>query len=194
MKKYLLTVLISLTALASYAQTENPHMTFKGVPIDGTRSQFVQKMKQKGFSIIDSSDNITLLSGSFAGYTNCDMAVLALSNMDLVCAVGVFFPECDTWSALYGNYASLKKMLTQKYGEPSDVAEKFDGYSEPNDDMSRMLKVKMDRCKYYSIFETSKGDIELLIDHDDHTSCFVSLTYRDRLNILKEQSQAIDDL
>lgn len=194
MKKYLLTVLISLTALASYAQTENPHMTFKGVPIDGTMSQFIQKMKQKGFSITNTTDNIAMLSGSFAGQPDCTIGVISLSNKDLVCMVTVLFPFRDTWSSLYGDYASLKKMLTQKYGKPSDVVEEFDGYTEPKDDFSRMLEVQMDRCKYKSIFETSKGNIVLTIAHADYTNCNVTLVYADKINTREMRSQAIDDL
>jgi hypothetical protein len=65
-------------------------------------------------------------------------------------------------------------MLTEKYGEPSDCVEKFDGF-EPTDDDSRMYQVKFDNCKYYTTFETVKGGIQLSIEHDGVTSCFVIL-------------------
>ena len=52
MKKLFLSLMFSLVSLVSYAQTESPHLTFKGVPIDGTLNGYVQKMKQKGFDYI----------------------------------------------------------------------------------------------------------------------------------------------
>lgn len=48
-------------------------------------------------------------------------------------------------------------MLTEKYGQPSEVVEKFDTYSEPDNDNSKMNEVKFDRCKYYTTYETKQG-------------------------------------
>ena len=85
-------------------------------------------------------------------------------------------------------------MLTQKYGEPTKSIEKFDTYSEPRDDNMRMYEVRMDRCVYVATWETEKGDIELVIDHADYSSCFVKLSYWDKINTEKVTSSAIDDL
>lgn len=85
-------------------------------------------------------------------------------------------------------------MLTEKYGNPSDVLEKFDSYSQPRDDNSKIYEVKFDRCKYYSIYETEKGTIELSIEHDGVSNCFIKLAYFDKINneIIKEKAK--DDL
>ena len=47
-------------------------------------------------------------------------------------------------------------MLTEKYGEPSDVVEKFDveSFAQPRDDQDRFYNVKSDKCKYYSKWQT----------------------------------------
>ena len=85
-------------------------------------------------------------------------------------------------------------MLTEKYGKPSDVVEKFDTYSQPDDDGDKMYEVKFDRCKYYSIWETDKGEIQLSIDHKSVSSCFVKLAYFDKINSAAVKKQAIEDL
>lgn len=180
--------------LLSFAQTESPHLSFKGVPIDGTLNEYVQKMKQKGFDYIGTEDGIAILTGDFAAYKGCTIGVATLKQKDLVSKITVIFPNCETWSALTNNYYSLKEMLTEKYGKPADVTEKFQGYSEPRDDNSRMHEVKMDRCKYITTFETPKGSIQLYIGHNSMMSCYVLLSYFDRINGDVIRAKAMEDL
>ncbi len=193
MKKILLSLFLVLTTLISFAQNTD-HLTFKGVPIDGTLDEYVSKMKKSGFSHLGTEDGTAMLNGDFAGYKNCHIGVSTLKQKDLVHKIAVIFPDKETWSTLSGNYFDLKKMLTEKYGKPSDVVEKFDGYSQPKDDNSKMYEVKFDRCKYYSIWETENGEIQLSIEHNSVTSCFVRLGYFDRINSEKIKAKAIDDL
>lgn len=193
MKKILLSLFLVLTTLISFAQNTD-HLTFKGVPIDGTLDEYVSKMKKSGFSHLGTEDGTAILNGDFAGYKNCHIGVSTLKQKDLVHKIAVIFPDKETWSTLSGNYFDLKKMLTEKYGKPSDVVEKFDGYSQPKDDNSKMYEVKFDRCKYYSIWETENGEIQLSIEHNSVTSCFVRLGYFDRINSEKIKAKAIDDL
>ncbi len=181
----------------SFAQTNadsSRHLTFKGVPLDGTLDQYVSKMKQNGFKLLSTEDGVAMLRGDFAGYKDCYVGVSTLKQKDLVYKIGVLFPEKDTWSTLSGNYFELKQMLTEKYGKPSDVVEKFDRESERRDDGSKMHDVQFDRCKYYSIWQTDKGEIQLSIDHNNVTSCFVKLAYFDKINSATIKKQALDDL
>jgi len=106
----------------------------------------------------------------------------------------VIFPEQDTWSALSDNYYSLQEMLTEKYGKPSDNVEKFQGYSQPKDDNSKMYEVKFDNCKYYTTYETGQGTIQLSIEHDGVTSCYVMLAYYDKINSEVIRKNALGDL
>lgn len=197
MKKVLIALFLSLTVFDSFAQTNadsSKHLTFKGVSIDGTLEQYVSKMKQNGFKHLSTKDDLAMLQGDFAGYKNCYVGVSTLKQKDLVYKIGVLFPERDTWSTLSGNYFDLKQMLTEKYGKPSDVVEKFDKQSEPRDDNSKMYEVQFDRCKYSSIWEMDKGKIHLSIDHNSVTSCFVTLAYFDKINSATIKKQALDDL
>lgn len=193
MKKIVTSLIVFLIAMSSLAQSSD-HLTFKGVPIDGTLSEYVSKMKQNGFSYISTEDGVAMLTGDFAAYKNCIVGVATLKQKDLVSKITVLFPERDTWSSLSGNYFDLKEMLTQKYGEPSECVEKFDTYSKPRDDGDRMHAVKMDNCKYYTIYETDKGSIQLSIEHNSVFSCYVVLSYYDKINSEIIRAKAIDDL
>jgi len=85
-------------------------------------------------------------------------------------------------------------MIIEKYGKPSDELEKFDGYVQPNDDNSKIYEVKLDRCKYYSIWKMDKGEIQLSIDHNSSRECYIKLLYFDKINSDKIKANAKDDL
>lgn len=190
----LLFTLITITALAQTKSDSSDHLTFKGVPIDGTLNEFVLKMKKSGFTQIGTENGIAMLKGDFAAYKGCIVGVATLKQKDLVSKITVIFPESDTWSSLSSNYYNLKELLTEKYGEPSDFVEKFDTYSEPDDDGDRMHAVKMDNCKYYTNYETENGSIQLSIDHESVVSCFVRLSYFDKNNSETIRKEALKDL
>ena len=176
------------------AMENSNHLKFKGVPIDGKLKEFVSRMKRKGFKRLGSEDGVEVLQGDFAAYKECVIYVSTLDNKDLVSHISVVFPDQDTWEYLYGDYKNLKGLLTEKYGQPSEVTEKFQGYSKPEDNNSRMHEVKMDRCKYETRFKTEKGEIILWIDHESVTSCFVVLCYKDKINSGIIKNIAKDDL
>jgi hypothetical protein len=180
--------------MISFAQTKSPdHLVFKGVPIDGTLIDYVSKMKQNGFTLIATNDGVAMLKGDFAAYKDCVIGVATLKQKDLVSKITVVFPELETWSLLSSNYYSLKDMLTEKYGKPAKIVEDFQN-DDPKDDGSKMDAVKFDKCKYYTTFKTEKGTIQLSIEHNGVTSCFVLLSYFDNINSEIIKAKAKDDL
>ena len=78
-------------------------------------------------------------------------------------------------------------------GRPADCIEEFQSYSEPDDDMTRMLCVRMDKCKYTTRFETEKGYIELRISKNDSGGSVV-LMYEDKINSSLATENAMNDL
>ena len=54
MKKLIVSFAFVLIALTSYAQSSSEHLTFKGIPIEGSMTEFCQKLKAKGFTSIGS--------------------------------------------------------------------------------------------------------------------------------------------
>lgn len=191
MKKLLVVVILSCISLFATAQE---HLSFKGVPIDGSLNEYVNKMKQAGFVHLGTQDGTAILSGDFAGFKNCTIGVSALKSTNLVNTILVVFPDSDSWATLEGSYNTLKDMLTQKYGAPAEDVAKFQGYRQPNDDKDKLHELKMDRCIWYAIFRTELGNIKLSLDHQSVMSCFVRLQYWDKANTDTVRQRAMDDL
>lgn len=193
MKKIFSTLIFASAAIFSFTQD---HLSFKGVPIDGTLSAFVDQLEKSGFELLDTRDvdipwdeifsgnfsaldekqpfnraeilkeGYATLKGDFAGYKNCKVNVSTLEDKDLVSSVMVSFPDRDTWSTLSSDYFDLKEMLTTKYGNPSKSNEEWKE-GEPSGDDYKMYAVGDNECKYESTFETDKGTIRLAIYHDN---------------------------
>ena len=180
-------------APAPSAEDNSEHLVFKGVPINGSLSQYVKAMQSAGFKLTANGGGSATLVGDFAGYKGCTLKVSTVSNHDLVCTIKVSFSKREQWRELYGDYSNLKSMLTQKYGKPSSCSEAFDK-NYVNDDNTRMYYVKFDNCKYVTTYNTSKGTITLRIDHIGVSSCFVSLTYSDKINSSAVRNTALNDL
>lgn len=196
MKKIFSAFFFAATVLTSFAQTKSDsskHLTFKGVPIDGTLADYVVKMKKGGFTHKGTKDGIAVLEGDFASYKSCIVGVSTLKQKDLVSKIAVMFPDRETWSSLSSNYFNLKELLTEKYGKPSESVEEFQSYT-PDDDGSKLTQVQLGACKYYTTYDTEKGTIQLAIEHDGVTRCFVKLAYFDKINSETVKKQALDDL
>jgi len=180
-KKIILLLAHLMICSFTYSQSSE-HLVFKGVPIDGTLKEYVSKMVKDGFTDLGTEDGTAILNGEFAGYKDCNIGVITLKQKDLVYKIAVIFPEKETWSTLSENYIDLKDMLTEKYGNPTEVVEKCDSSYQPRDDNGKMLNVKNDNCKYFSIWKTDKGEIQLSIQHKGFKSCYVTLSYSDKIN------------
>ncbi len=193
MKKLFVTLFLLMFCTLAFAQ-DSEHLKFKGVPIDGTLSEYVSKMKQAGFQLVGTDDGVALLEGEFAGYRGCLIAVSTLKSVNVVNTIGVVFPARENWSSLEGDYEHLKSMLTEKYGEPSGVVEKFQGYGDPQTDQEKWINLMTDNYTWYTIFETENGDIQLSLEKGDYGEYFVLLKYFDRINTEAVRSAAMEDL
>lgn len=184
---------------SSFAQSSE-HLKFKGVPIDGTLNEYVNKMKQAGFQLVEIEDGVAIMEGNFAGYNDCQIGINSSQKRDLVCEVAVVFPTQKEWTGLYDNYESLKSMLTQKYGNPVECVEEFALLKEKSKD--EINKIMMDSyafyyhigmCIWYSSFDTLNGSINLSIKNQGF-SHFVLLRYCDKINCDKYKDDAMEDL
>lgn len=195
MKKFLFVAICALFATVAFAQSsESEHLTFKGVPIDGTLSQYVAKMKAAGFSYLGEEDGTALLKGDFAGFKGCTIGVSTLEGVDVVNRIVVLFTPYDEWSSLERDYNHLKDMLTKKYGEPSEIVQEFvNSYSSRNN-TAKMLALGSDECTWFTTFSTEKGDIQLALSKYDYTSGVVVLKYFDKINTEAVMTAAMDDL
>ena len=194
MKKIIALFCFLVVSFAAFAQNESEHMLFKGIPMDGTLSAFVQQLKSKGFTYHGTENGSALLSGKFAS-RDCSVIVLPNSS-NLVRRVGVIFPSHEKWATLADEYFALKSMLTTKYGEPADCTEEFQTYQnqEDIDDGMKILYVGMDKCKYETFFLTPKGAVHLSIKNLSYDNQCVMLLYIDSQNETTTQNEVMDDL
>ena len=63
--KKIFTILAMLFAVINIMAQE--HLSFKGIPIEGSITTFCQKLKTKGFTSIGRDNNITMFTGDFTG-------------------------------------------------------------------------------------------------------------------------------
>ena len=196
MKKIIATLSFLMILISSSFAQNFEHLKFKGVPIDGTLNEYVSKMKQAGFVLEGTEDGVALLSGEFAGYSDCIVGVKTLQKLNLVHEIVVLFPSQDKWAGLNYDYERLKTMLTKKYGEPDECMEKFNASSSTtSDDNDKMFHVKMNNCKYHSVFNTDNGSITLTISNDGYEfGCRVKLFYTDKINSEIFDDAAMEDL
>ena len=190
----LLVLSLVFTAFSVKSQSADApeHLTFKGVPIDGTLDDYVTNMKKAGFALESVENGLALFSGDFAGYKECIIGVVTLDGKDLVSKVTVVFPKRDTWSDLESNYSKLKELLTLKYGEPERFEEKFNSTYQPDSDFEKMYELRFENCEYWSSFELDNGAIQLSIEHAGYA--FVMLAYFDKANTQEVHQKALDDL
>lgn len=187
-----LTTLACLVIMGGIMAQEE-HLSFKGVPINGTLKQYTAAMVKAGFKSEGTQDGLSLLSGDFAGFKNCIIGVSTLKNCDVVNRITVLFPEKDTWSALMVDYGLLKELLKEKYGEPEQNTESFTDHVY--NDNSRIHAVNNGEIVWYTIYSTNLGDIELtLIGGSIGHKARVRLTYWDAKNTTTVKQNALDDL
>ena len=190
MRKLLFAMMCMMLGAAAMAQTE--HLKFKGIPMDCSVDEMARKLQAKGLKYEDKIEGTVFLKGTFAGTSGCIITLLPVDGSNKIRRIGVGFPKCENWSCLIDKYTYLKDMLTQKYSKPRYVTEKFEGYSQPNNDNDKMHEVRMDRCKYQCEFYTENGWILLRIITGFDAQ--VHLIYEDDANAKANEQNVLDDL
>lgn len=172
------------------------HLTFKGVPIKGSLGRFVKRMEEEGFSRpLYNEGWATMEGGSFAGLDGCDLSIYTIGKRSTVYSVCVRFTSQDTWNELYYNYAYLKIMLTQKYGEPAMCVEDIP-IEESLGDEAIFDGIRKGDVIFMTTYEMPEGFITLCIESIEYRNYnYVTLTYTDRTNSTPiREGSAQDDL
>jgi hypothetical protein len=172
--KLIALVICVLCSISAYAE----HLSFLGIPLDGTIENFDKQIKNKGFvSSVDFSslntNNQKWYDGKFA---NQDVVVLISStyksNKVYSAAVTLF---CDSDSDMYTNFTSWKDRVSRKYN---------------------VTPIQKDSELYYYVED--KGMIVLRYDYDPDQPLLdfqyqVQLLYMDLENNNLADKEAMDD-
>ena len=189
MKQFLISLILSCFAFYGFAQE---HLSFKGIPIEGSMTAFCKKLKAKGFTQIERSKNITLFTGDFTG-RKATVGVGASDDGKNVFSVVVFFEESKEWNTLVNTYDYYKDLYTRKYGEPSVCKESNPSESDSN--TSLMAEVYQGTVVYGSVWEVSGGDIQLSIEKSSGVyEGMVMIRYRDSQNLEAKIKKDLDDI
>ena len=189
MKKIIITLTLLFVSVCGMAQE---HLSFKGIPIEGSMTEFCQKLKAKGFTSIGRENNLTLFSGDFTG-RKATVGVTATDDGKNVFAVIVLFDPSGEWNALVNTYDYYKDLYTRKYGKPTISKENNPARSDSN--TALMAEVHQGTVVYGSAWEVTGGDIQLSIEKSSGIyEGMVMIRYRDSQNVEAKIQNDLDDI
>ena len=189
MRKLVITFTMLFAVISLMAQE---HLSFKGIPIEGSMTAFCQKLKAKGFTSIGSENNLTLFTGDFTG-RNATVGVTATDDGKDVFAVVVLFDPSGEWNALVNTYDYYKDLYTRKYGKPSISKEKNPALSDSN--TALMAEVHQGTVVSGSAWEVTGGDIQLSIEKSSGVyKGMVMIRYRDSQNVEAKIQNDLNDI
>lgn len=126
MKKILITLLLVLICNVSFAQNSNVTQ-FMGIDVDGTKTEMIQKLKQKGF-VYDAQGGY--FTGDFNGYSGALIAIHTNKNkVDRIFVTNLYTTTNEatiirSFNNLLEQFKSSSK-YTLNYGEKIDDSERI---------------------------------------------------------------------
>lgn len=189
MKKFLSFIIACCFAISCLAQE---HLSFKGIPITGSMTEFCKTLSQKGFTKLGSEKNYTIFKGDFTG-RNSTVLVGATEDGKSVYTIVVIFDASDEWNILTNTYDYYKDIYTRKYGNTYFCKEKNPSYSNSN--VALMAEVYQGTVVWTSQWKPTGGTIELSIEKADGVyNGMVVIKYRDAQNVEAKIQRDIDDI
>ena len=188
MKKYLSIIIAFCFAISCFAQE---HLSFKGIPITGSMTEFCKKLSQKGFTKFGSENNVTFFKGDFTG-RNSTVLVKATDDGKSVYSVIVLFDAYDEWNVLTNIYYYYKDIYTRKYGEPAACKEYNPSSQDSN--ISLMYELGQGTVTYGAAWSVTGGTIEISIEKSGYSNGMVVIKYRDAQNVEAKIQRDIDDI
>ena len=188
MKKTLSIIMVFCFAISCFAQE---HLSFKGIPITGSMTEFCKKLSQKGFTKLGRENNLTTFTGDFTG-RRATVGVGATDDGENVHSVIILFEKSSEWKTLVNTYEYYKEIYTRKYGEP--VACKEYNPSHRDSNISLMYELGQGTVTYATAWNVTGGTIEISIEKFGYSDGVVVIKYRDSKNIETQIQRDIDDI
>lgn len=178
--------ILIVAAMMTVSMMAEGHMKFKGVEIDGTRTQFVSQLSKKGCEVGVNYIGVEMIQADFAGL-NMLVCPLTTSQTQAVYAVIASTRYIDDKASSLAQYNSLKKLMTEKYGEGQYVSME-DGYYA-----NSIGVFERGNASNAIFFVTSNGSI-ILYQHKETLGTNVVVEYIDNTNDSLRKEEASDDI
>ena len=165
------------------------HFSFRGLAIDGSRTEFGKGLEGLGYRRLSASS----YTGSFAGVDG--VQVFPSEAVGNIWKVSVLLPAQMTWMGAKEQYLQFKNRFGYKYVvSPSVVREHLSAKYREGSGME-MWGFENGSSVYYSSFEFHDGRILLYIVYDKPSGGMrVCVDYVDRINSLKKEDRDMEDL
>jgi hypothetical protein len=185
MKRILLlfVLLLSISPIKS-----QEHLKFRGVPIDGNVNSFIDKLRDLGYYLYDSSDSDEIImKGKFLN-KDCDIIIVTTPKYRTVAKVVVSTQEYYSWSSIKKDYIEVKHQYCIKYGDPKS----YEFFSKPytEGDGDEMSALKLDKCTFMSVYYTMIGKICVKMT----LSSNIWIEYEDNYNMEKMDKEIQDEI
>ena len=189
MKKILITLFVLFITINMMAQE---HLSFKGIPIEGSMTEFCKKLRAEGFTPIGKKNNLSCFSGIFTG-NEAMVGVAATDDGKNVLRVVVLFESSGEWNNLVANYYYYKDLYTRKYGTPTISREENPARTKLN--TALMAELYNGTVVYNSKWEVTGGDILLSIEKSSGIyEGMVVIGYRDSQNMEAQTESYLEDI
>lgn len=199
---FIATVLLSALLFGSATEcfSQNEHLKFAGIPLDGTISQFHQKLVAKGYKYdVDVSkqfDDSRVYSGIFAGET-CRIYVFYDTKTKIVYRAKAVVVELSE-SVAEQKFDNIKSRLCAKYTEDNSIHDNAEGSKFKCAFSILPLRENLDLSSStwknaYGIINiyVTKIDSYILTSSNDHS---LHIDYEDQINSDAHEKNVEDDL
>ena len=169
------------------------HLTFKGIPIDGSPVEFMKSLGSKGFVVSSANSDEVILVGRFANHDDAHLTVCSDGN--LVYSVIVTFPAHENWSSMLDEYRLFKSSYETKYGVHPNSIERFPAHI-PEGTGREHNAFREGSAIYRSSFGVAGGIITMAIAPamDGKGKFCLKIEYKDERNASIHASAFMNDL
>lgn len=193
MKRIFVALIISLIALSASAQE---HLKVKGIPIDGSTTSFVAKLRAAGLTTNTKYSQALgrpILDGDFANLKDCKYSFLETSD-GTVCKVLIMSDYITGWYSCKSKYNDLKDLLKSKY----KVDGEYEAFRNPyyEGDGYELSAISQEKAIWKTFFSCDEGNISVSIEASDSREGYISVVYEDKINAAKfsaEREKKISD-
>lgn len=187
--KKLLILIVLLIGSISFANAQNSdHFTFKGIPINGSVSNFGNQLVADGFTKIATNT----YRGKFL--RNDSVVTLVGDDNNMVWRVAAIMANTDTWNTLEASFNNYVNLYSEKYGTPANLSKKFTTYTGDHSGL-KMDALDDGECQYYAIWNLPQGSIEVrIVKGNKYDTGCIRVVYTDNVNKEKVHQSDLDEI